>query len=46
METVGFLVNETERSVLLVLSVSSDGQTDGNIVILKKTILERKVLKP
>lgn len=44
METVGFLINETDRSILMGLNVSSDGQIDGNIVILKRTILERKVL--
>lgn len=41
IETVGFLINENDVSVMVGLSVASDEMVDGNIVILKKNILER-----
>lgn len=44
VETVGFLLGETEETVMVGLSVASDGMVDGNIVILKKNIVEREVL--
>ena len=45
IETVGYLIAETERSILVGLNVSSDGQIDGNIIIIKKNILERRNLE-
>ena len=45
IETVGYLISETDRSMLIGLNVSSDSQIDGNIIILKKNILERKTLE-
>lgn len=44
IETVGFLISESDLSVMMILSVADDEMMDGNIVILKKNILERKVL--
>jgi hypothetical protein len=45
IETVGFLLNENKVSIMVALSIASDDMVDGNIVILKKNILERKGLE-
>lgn len=45
IETVGFILDETDKSILVGLNVSSDGQVDGNIIILKCNILERVALQ-
>lgn len=44
IETVGFLLNENEDSIMVGLSIASDEMVDGNIVVLKKNIIEREVL--
>lgn len=45
IETVGFLLNENDVSIMVGLSYASDGMVDGNIVILKKNIVDRQVLR-
>lgn len=45
IETVGFLLNENDASILIGLSVASDNMIDGNIAILKKNIIERRNLE-
>ena len=44
VESVGFLLQEEPDSIMLGLSVAADGMVDGNIVLMKKNILERKEL--
>jgi short subunit dehydrogenase-like uncharacterized protein len=45
IETVGFLISESDTSVMMILSIADDEMMDGNIVILKKNIIERRVLE-